>query len=57
MSIWPCYSVPISATNMYLKRYGQHERSDSIEKYFVSKLEIVCTIVQLSTCTNEHVLE
>jgi hypothetical protein len=28
-----------------------------LEKYFVQVSKILCTIVQLSTCTNEHVLE
>jgi hypothetical protein len=55
MSMWPCYIDPACAIEMYVSK-GQHEKQRlSKGNFFVPFLEIVCTMVQLNTCTKEHV--
>jgi hypothetical protein len=55
MSKWPWYIDPAYGTT-YVSEW-QHQRQRRLTKIFLSFSQILCTMVQLSTCTKEHVLE
>jgi hypothetical protein len=55
--MWPCYIDPACTAEMYVSE-GQHEKQRLSKRiFFVPFLKIVCTMVQLNTCTKEHVRE
>jgi beta-glucanase (GH16 family) len=54
MSIWTCYIDPACVADMYVSK-SSTKNSDSKKENVVPFFKIVCTIVQLNTCTKEHV--
>jgi len=48
--------VLLTTTTMYVSEW-QHQRQRCLRKIFLSFSKLLCTMVQLTTCTKEHVLE